>query len=173
MSYVMGHLLKYKGKGPCRDVYEHYQAMPACFVHDLCVRALNGWISECFTGIWQSGLLHVGDKQRLNCAGQKDGRHITVGLVICQIACQILCAQLMYNFAGLFAKLRQLSIAVPSGIKVAFHTVQLAVDCMQQLADSDNSLMLTPLKINFSDAFTRVKQSLLFCNMEICMLQLL
>ena len=32
-----------------------------------------------------------------------------------------------------------------TGIEVAFHTVQLAVDCMQQLADSDNSLMPTPL----------------------------
>ena len=66
----------------------------------------------------------------------------------------------------MFAKLQQLSAAVLSGIEVAFHTVQLAVDCMQRLADGDNSLMLTLLKIDSSDAFTRAKWSLLFCNTE-------
>ena len=30
--YVMAHLLKYKGKGPCGDIYRHYQVMPPCFV---------------------------------------------------------------------------------------------------------------------------------------------
>ena len=111
--YVMGHLLKYKGKGLCGDVYEHHQAMPPCLVHDLCDRSLNRRISEGFADIWRSGLLHVGDKQRLDCEGQKDGRPITVGLAIRRIAGQILCAQLKYDFAGLFAKLQQLSIAVP------------------------------------------------------------
>ena len=123
--------------------------------------------------VWRSGLLHAGDKQRLDQEGQKDSRPITVRLAICQIAGRILCAQLKYEFAGMFAKLQQLSIVVLSGIEVAFHTVQLAVDCMQQLADGDNSLMPTPLKIDFSDAFTRVKQSLLFCNTESHMPKLL
>ena len=51
--------------------------------------------------------------------------------------------------------------------------VQLAVDCMQRLADGDNSLMPTPLEIDFSDAFTRAKRSLLFHNTEIHMPKLL
>ena len=105
--------------------------MPPCFVQDLCDRALNGQISEGFAGLWRSGLLHVGDKERLDREGHKDGRPITVGLAIRRIAGRFPCAQLKYEFAGLFAKLRQLGIAVPSGIEVAFHTVQLAVDCMQ------------------------------------------
>ena len=83
------------------------------------------------------------------------------------------CAQLKYEFAGLFAKLQQLSIVVPSGIEFAFHSVQLAVNCMQQLADGDNSLMPTPLEIDFSVAFTRAKRSLLFCNTESHMPKLL
>ena len=69
--YVMAHLPKYKGKGPCGDVYEHYQAMPPCFVQDLCDRALNGQISEGFAGLWRSGLLHVGDKERLDREGRR------------------------------------------------------------------------------------------------------
>ena len=164
LPYVMKHLPRCKGKGPCGDVYEHYQAMPQDLVHDMCHRALNGRISEGFATLWRSGLLHIGDKERLDSRGLKDGRPITVGLALRRITGRIPCAQLKYDFAKLFSSVRQLGIAVPSGIEAAFHTVELAIDYQQRLADGDNALMPTPVEIDFSDAFTRAHRSPLFRN---------
>ena len=93
LLYVMKHLPRCKGKGPCGDVYEHYQAMPQDLVHDMCHRALNGRISEGFATLWRSGLLHIGDKERLDSRGLKDGRPITVGLALRRITGRIPCAQ--------------------------------------------------------------------------------
>ena len=94
LPYVMKHLPRCKGKGPCGDVYEHYQAMPQDLVHDMCHRALNGRISEGFATLWRSGLLHIGDKERLDSRGLKDGRPITAGLALRRITGRIPCAQL-------------------------------------------------------------------------------
>ena len=173
LPYVMQHLPKYKGKGPCGDVYEHYQAMPSWWVSDLCERALNARISEGFASLWRSGLLHVVDKQRVDANGQKDGRPITVGLALRRIVGRVPCAQLKHGFAKLFSSYRQLGIAVPSGIEAAFHTIELSCEAMIQQADGDNSLLPSPVEIDFSDCFTLAPRSTLFANTAKCVPKLL
>ena len=173
LPYVMQHLPKYKGKGPCGDVYEHYQAMPSWWVSDLCERALNARISEGFVSLWRSGLLHVVDKQRVDANGQKDGRPITVGLALRRIVGRVPCAQLKHGFAKLFSSYRQLGIAVPSGIEAAFHTIELSCEAMIQQADGDNSLLPSPVEIDFSDCFTLAPRSTLFANTAKCVPKLL
>ena len=78
------------------------------------------------------------------------------------------CAQLKDGVAKLFCRFQQLGIAVLSGIKTAFHMVELSCETMIQQADGDNSLLPSPVEIDFSDCFTLALRSTMFANTAKC-----
>jgi hypothetical protein len=96
--WVMDHLPRYKAAGPCGDRYEHYLAMPPSFVCSMASHVLNGQISTQFQSAWCTGLVHAGDKGKLDSQHRPKARPIVVGLALRRITERIPCAQLKGQF---------------------------------------------------------------------------
>ena len=110
-DHVVGGLPKYKAAGQIGDRYEHWQAVPSKLLRQFCHQALNDEIPAEVSKIWRGGLLHAGDKQKLDSQGRPRVRPLVVGMAIRRIAGRLPCAQLKDEFASKFIKLRQLGVA--------------------------------------------------------------
>ena len=162
LPWVMQHLKPLKAAGPFGDRYEHYKIMPQSFVHWLVQTALNGQLSDGARFIWQSGLLHAGDKQRRTPEGYHAARPIVVGTAIRRITGRVPCVQLKHDFAREFAKVRALGSAIPAGIEIAFRTITLAIDdALEHADDYDPQHLPVPLQTDFKDGFTNAKRRLM------------
>ena len=127
---------------------------PFAFVDVLTHDAPNSSASDGFAAIWRAGLLHPGDKQKKDAQGRPVARPIVVGLAGRRITGRIPVAELKYFFAQLFAKLRQLGCAIPAGFEIAEHTIALACDHLESLADGGDDEMPSPIQIEFETAST-------------------
>ena len=108
--------------------------------------------------IWQGGLLHAGDKQKQDDQGRQRARPLVVGMALRRIAGRLPCAQLKEEFASKFIKLRQLGVAVPSGVEIAFKTVQLAIEELVEAADGDAELHPVAMQFDYTDGFNNANR---------------
>ncbi len=80
--------------------------------------------------VWRTALVYAGDKQRP--VSKTDHRKaigpLSVGMALWCIAERVLAAQLRAKFADKFKSLRQLGVAVPSGIEIAYRIVDLTME---------------------------------------------
>ena len=152
-DHVVGGLPKYKAAGQIGDRYEHWQAVPSQLLRQFCHQALNDEVPAEVRKIWKGGLLHAGDKQKLDSQGRSRVRPLVVGMAIRRIAGRLPCAQLKDEFARKFVKLRQLGVAVPSGIETAFKTVQLAIEELVAEADGDYEDLPVAMQFDYTDGF--------------------
>jgi hypothetical protein len=166
LPWVMDHLPKYKASDQIGARYEHYQHMPQQLVHHYVQAALHGRFTGAFANMWRSGLVYAGDKGKLDKQGRQAARPIVVGMALRRITGRVPCAQLKDQISSLFLKYRQLGVAVPAGIEVAWHTVNAMLTYLDSEAQDsrDPDDMPVVLAWDQADAFPNCWRSSLFKN---------
>ena len=79
----MSRLRRYKAQGPPGDRYEHYKHIPDDMMRAMIDRCLNDRLPDGFREVYADGLIHAGDKGKLDKKGRQAARPIVVGCLVC------------------------------------------------------------------------------------------
>ena len=156
---VMSRLRRYKAQGPPGDRYEHYKHIPDYMMRAMIDRCLNDRLPDGFREVYADGLIHAGDKGKLDKKGRQAARPIVVGSALRRITGRVPCAQLGQELGGLFSAVRQLGVSIPSGLEVAYHTVRAGIDQILEYAEGDDDEMPVALQFDFENGFNRVSRA--------------
>ena len=154
LPWIMDHLPKYKAAGPLRDRYEHYVHMPSDYVKELVFNALKGNLPPLAV---DKGRLHKEGPFK----GQKALRPVVIGTALRRIAERVPAAQLRSKWTSLFSRYRQFGVAIPSGVEIAYHQTDLAIQKLYAIANRDRDQEPVCIQIDACDAYTRTSRSAL------------
>jgi hypothetical protein len=169
-EYVLTHLPRYKAQGPAGDRYEHYQCLPKSLVSKYLQAVLiddDDRLSDDFRNAFRSGLLHAGDKCKLDGKGRQAARPIVCGLKLRALAGRCAAFQMRDDIALKLAGVRSV-MGMESGIEIAYHTVDCMLRHMIQQADCDDDLGDWPVAVqmDFENGYNNCSREKMCSNVQ-------